>query len=694
MKDSTIVMRRNHFAVHSLVYSPLIVLALLAGAVQVPAALTNWISSLDISQVEQALGEPQADKSPGGHQMSISGVSFTNGLSTCAPSQFVICVGGNAQSFSALVGVDDEALKGKGVAAFEVVGDGRTLWKGREMRAGDPAEPVNVSLAGVKQLTLLVEGRKRGFNPADWANASVVMTNGLPYALTIRKEEAVILTPKPSPVPRINGAKVFGVRPGRPFLYTISATGDRPMTFAANGLPSGLQFDPQTGRITGSLKEEGTYNVTLGAKNQMGVAKRGLRIVCGPQIGLTPALGWNSWNCLGETLSAEKIKAAADAMVASGLINHGWTYINIDTCWQMNPNRADDPTRQGPARDPAGYINPNLRFPDMKGLVDYIHSLGLKAGIYSSPGPWDCLGSVGSLDQELLDAQQYERWGFDYLKYDWCSYAPIVEERRNLSKPFVSTLTNWINSFPENNRDYMRPFAIMRTALNTVNRDIVYSICQYGMSNVWQWGADVGGNSWRTTGDIVDLWAGVQFDYQKSVSGIGFSQGSLAQYAGPGHFNDPDMLVVGKVGGWEANLHPTRLTPNEQYTHISLWCLLSAPLLIGCDMTQLDPFTLGLLSNDEVLDVDQDPLGRQASCVSKDGSLEVWAKDLEDGSKAVGLFNRGYSSATVKAKWSDLGLEGKQKVRDLWRQKNLGTSNGEFTAKVPRHGVVLVKISK
>ena len=189
------------------------------------------------------------------------------------------------------------------------------------------------------------------------------------------------------------------------------------------------------------------------------------------------------------------------------------------------------------------------------------------------------------------------------------------------------------------------------------------------------------------------MWADREAGYQRSVSGIGFSQGSLAQYAEPGHFNDPDMLVVGKVG-WGRNLHPTRLTPNEQYTHISLWCLLSAPLLIGCDMTQIDPFTLNLLSNDEVLDVDQDPLGQQASRVSKVGPLEVWTKDLENGSKAVGLFNRGYSAATVTARWSDLGWAGKHKVRDLWRQKDLGIYNDQFMAKVPRHGVVLVKIWK
>ena len=601
---------------------------------------------------------------------------------------------GQAQSFSALVGVDDEVGKGKGSMTFSVVGDGRTLWKSKEMHGGNAAEAVKISLAGVKQLSLLVEGSKSDFNHADWANASIVMGNGFPYAVTIRKEKAVILTPRPSPRPRINSPKIFGVRPGTPFLYTIAAAGNRPMTFAVDGLPSGLQLNPRTGRITGSLKEKGKYEVTLRAKNKLGMATRKLRIICGAQIGLTPAMGWNSWNCFGETVSAERVKAAADAMVTSGLINHGWTYINIDACWQVNLWHTNDPTMRGTRRGPNGYIIPNRRFPDMKGLVDYIHSLGLKAGIYSSPGPYDCAGGVGSFDHELTRCPANMPNGVSItLNTTGVPTSRNWKCSGNLSKSFVSTLTNWINSLSENHRDEMRPYAIMGAALKRVNRDIIFSMCQYGMGNVWEWGAEVGGNSWRTTGDIVDLWADREAGYQRSVSGIGFSQGSLAQCAGPGHFNDPDMLVVGKVG-WGKNLHPTRLTPNEQYTHISLWCLLSAPLLIGCDMTQMDPFTLSLLSNDEVLAVDQDPLGQQASRVSKDGRLEVWAKDMEDGSKAVGLFNRGYNSATVTVKWSDLGLIGKHKVRNLWRQKNLGTFNDEFTAKVSRHGVVLVKISK
>jgi alpha-galactosidase len=481
---------------------------------------------------------------------------------------------------------------------------------------------------------------------------------------------AVVLTPKASPKPRINSAKVFGVRPGSPFLFTIAATGDRPMTFAAAGLPAGLQLDPKTGRITGLLTTKGESVVTFRAQNALGVAEQKFKIVCGTQIGLTPAMGWNSWNCFASAVTAGHVRDAADAMVKSGLINHGWTYINIDDFWEVNPRRTNDASLQGPERDAAGRILPNPRFPDMQGLADYVHGLGLKIGLYSSPGPTTCGGCIGSWQHEDLDAKQYGGWGFDYLKYDWCSYSRVAG-------------TNGGNqgNFPLEVRQ--QPYRVMRAALDQVPRDILFSFCQYGDGNVWEWGAQLGGNSWRTTGDITDTW--------NSLSNIGFSQAGHEKYAGPGHFNDPDMLIVGQVG-WGPRLHPTRLNPEEQYTHISLWCLLDSPLLIGCDMTQLDEFTLGLLTNDEVLEVNQDPLGRQAGRVAQDGLLEVWAKDMEDGSKAVGLFNRGENETMVTAKWADLGVTGRQTVRDLWRQQDLGAFTGEFHTAVPRHGVVLVKV--
>jgi alpha-galactosidase len=598
--------------------------------------------------------------------MSINGQTYEEGIGTHADSVFLIDLDRKAKRFTAMAGVDDEVGDNGGSVVFRVAGDGKDMYNSGLVRNHQAARKVDVDVTGIKTLVLMVEGGEDGINydHADWANARIEYEGTKPQAVDAPKEDAVILTPKPSPKPRINSARVFGVRPGNPFLYTIAVTGDRPMTFAAEGLPEGLFVDSKTGMINGSLKQKGEYAVTLSAKNGLGEAKRKLKIVCGPRIGLTPALGWNSWNCFAGAVTAEKAKAAADAMVKSGLINHGWTYINIDDYWEIKPSATDDPTLQGSQRDAQGRILPNKRFPDMKALTDYVHSLGLKIGLYSGPGPWTCGGCVASYQHEEQDARSYGEWGFDYLKYDWCSYGDI--EKGN-------TLAG-----------YMKPYQVMRAALDKVPRDIMYSLCQYGMGDVWEWGDQVGGNSWRTTGDITDSWG--------SMAGIGFAQAGHEKFAGPGHFNDPDMLVVGKVG-WGPSLHPTHLSPNEQYTHISLWCLLASPLLIGCDMTQMDDFTMNLLTNDEVLDVSQDPLGRQAGRVSQDGRLEVWAKDMEDGSKAVGLFNRGELEAPVKATWQALGIKGKQKVRDLWRQKDLGAFSDQFEAKVPRHGVVLVRIT-
>ncbi len=490
-------------------------------------------------------------------------------------------------------------------------------------------------------------------NPEKPAYAEISFTDTKSgQSVTEKMELPYILTPAVKKEPRINGAKIFGVRPWAPFFFKVAATGQPPLTYYAKGLPEGLKIDSTSGQIKGVVKKKGTYLVDLSVKNGLGTANRQLKIVCGNTLSLTPPLGWNSWNCWGLSVSDEKIRHSAEAMKSSGLIDHGWTYINIDDGWEDK-------------HDKDGNIIPNYKFPDMHALCSFVHSLGLKIGIYSSPGPKTCGGYEGSYTFEEKDAGTYASWGIDYLKYDWCSYSSI---------------------FPVPNKAELKlPYEVMRDALHKVDRDIHYSLCQYGMGKVWEWGATVDGNSWRTTGDIEDTW--------ESLSGIGFSQSQCSPYAAPGHWNDPDMLVVGWVG-WGPALHYTRLTPGEQYTHISLWCLLSAPLLIGCDLDQLDPFTLNLLTNDEVLAVNQDPLGRQATQVKANESWQIWIKDLEDGSKVIGLFNLTEAPLNVPVDMKEIKLNGRWNMRDLWRQKDLGEVENHFDINVLPHGVMLVKIAK
>ena len=654
---------------------------LVSGLAAKSMATTVWLEDLDLSVVSQGWGDPHKNLSVDNHPLSIDGQAFNRGLGTHAVSTLYIDLKGSALSFSANVGVDGEEQNSTASVNFFVIGDGKTLWSSGVMKGNDPAKSFSVNLTGITNLLLKVDTATGdiSFDHADWADAKFEMVgDALPETRNAPQEPAIILTPAPSPKPRINGAQIFGVRPGSPFLFTVAATGDRPMTFSASGLPKRLRIDPNTGSITGSLARAGEYNVTLHAKNALGTAHRKFKIVCGNQIALTPPMGWNSWNCFAWAVSEDKVKAAADAMVRSGLINHGWTYINVDDFWQNNRS-SSDPTLQGAFRNTNGFIVPNARFPDMKGMADYIHSLGLKAGLYSSPGPWTCGGCAASWRHEADDAQTYANWGFDYLKYDWCSYGDIADGKDTNA----IDVPTWAESHGTNDQAVASyPYGLMGDLLRYQNRDILFSLCQYGMDDVWKWGDSVSGNTWRTTGDINDSWS--------SMSNIGFNQDKMAPYAKPGNWNDPDMLVVGKVG-W-GNLHPTRLTPNEQYTHISLWCLLSAPLLIGCDMTQLDAFTLNLLENDEVIAVDQDPLGKQATTVAKTGDTRVYAKVLADGSTTVGLFNLGETESQVQVNWSDIGLKGKLHVRDLWRQKNLGKFANSFTATVPRHGVVLIRV--
>jgi len=369
-------------------------------------------------------------------------------------------------------------------------------------------------------------------------------------------------------------------------------------------------------------------------------------------LALTPPMGWNTWNKFACNVSEELVKGAADAMVSSGMKDAGYQYIVIDDCWQEK-------------RDDKGNVVPYAdRFPNgMKAVADYVHSKGLKFGIYSDAGKKTCGGKPGGLGHEYQDAISYASWGVDYLKYDWCNTVP--------------------------GQDAKASYKNIREALDSSGRPIVLSICEWGSHEPWLWGEEAGGNLWRTTGDIQDRWAGKK----EWAPGICCNNGVLAivdqneplySHAGPGHWNDPDMLEVGNGG----------MTTTEYRSHFSLWAIMAAPLMAGNDIRNMTPEIRDILTNKEVIAIDQDALGQQGRRVGKDGDLEVWSKQLQDGSRAVLLLNRGSSQQTVTANWEQIGYPAhlNATVRDLWAHKDLGRSTGKFSAPVESHGVVVVTV--
>lgn len=370
-------------------------------------------------------------------------------------------------------------------------------------------------------------------------------------------------------------------------------------------------------------------------------------------LALTPPMGWNTWNKFGCNVSDRLVRSIADAMVKSGMKDAGYQYVVIDDCWQVKRDERANIVVD-PERFPAG----------MKALADYVHSLGLKFGIYSDAGSQTCAGRPGGLGHEYQDALTYASWGVDYLKYDWCH-----------------TLSG---------QDAKASYANIRAALDASGRAIALSICEWGTHQPWLWGEEVGGNLWRTTGDIQDRWGGKEkwpdgSCCSNGVMAILDEQVGLESFAGRGHWNDPDMLEVGNGG----------MTTTEYRSHFSLWAILAAPLIAGNDLRTMTPEIRDILTNNEVIAVDQDALGREGRRVSKQGDLEVWAKQIEDGSRAVILLNRGSSEQPITVNWEKIGYPGhlSATVRDLWAHKDLGKFTGKFSAPVESHGVVLVRVT-
>ncbi len=531
---------------------------------------------------------------------------------------------------------------------------------------------------------ILIAGNAGNNGHAAWGEAQIEFMGQAPIAVAAPAVGRVRLTPPASPLPRLNGARIFGVRPGAPLLFQIAASGQRPLRFSAK-LPKGVRLDAQTGLLTGALAKKGRYSVPVTVSNALGQAKRDLIIQVGDDILLTPPMGWNSWYQMSESVSDAGVRKVARAMKDKGLTDYGWTYVNIDDCWQ------------GERGGPELALQPNERFPDMTAMCDFLHGHGLKAGIYSTPWIGTYAGFRGStaplpggtypaalppgkrLQAGQIfgrspgvrrlqmnksgphwffdrDARQIAAWGFDYIKMDWnpndgATTARIASDLRASGRDIALSLSNHA------------PFE---------NAAHLSSLAQ----------------AWRNTTDIHDNWG--------SILGIANAQERWLPFTRPGHWNDPDMLQIGDIGvpnQFNTVSKPTNLTPDEQYFQVSLWSLLSAPLLLSCDISSLDDFTLGLVTNAEVIAVDQDVLGKPARRIPLGENRFAWVKPLEDGSLAVGLFNTDEIEGEVSFPLQSLGLGRTFKVRDVWRQKDLGQFSGEFKTLVNSHGVVLLRLS-
>ena len=645
------------------------------------SARTIWLDDLVLQHFSDGIRPVKSKTNYGDDSIKIGGVYFKHGIGAQSVSVLAFYLDNKAKGFTAMIGADDKGNPAIPVK-FYIVGDRKVLFESNEMRPGDAAQKVVINLEGIERMGLLIKdtvggvGNKRTY--ANWANAQLEMIgNHLPTRFP-DDTNRYILTPASPKSPRINTAKIIGATPGNPLQLLIATTGTRPMHFSVTGLPAGLKLDRNTGIISGSVTRPGSYDVTLGAVNRYGTNKKRILIKIGDTIALTPPMGWNGWNCWETAIDKEKVIASANAMVKTGLRDHGWTYINIDDSWQ------------GSRYGPLNALQPNEKFPGIKNMFDYIHSLGLKGGLYSTPyiasyggypGASSAMPQGGETHQTIMtnrrafnhidkyrfekeDALQMADWGADFLKYDWRIDAASTER--------------------------------MSTALKKSGRDIVFSLSNSApFADVDEWVRL--SNMYRTGPDIRDSW--------ESLYQLAFSLDKWAPYAGHGHWNDPDMMIVGQVTiGPE--LHPSHLTPAEQFSHISIYSLLGAPMLIGCPIETLDDFTLNLLTNDEIIAIDQDPLGKSARLLANYNGVEIWVKQLEDESYAVGLFNTDNYGKTPQSyfRWKDeqqklfefdfakVGLGGKWQLRDVWRQRGLGVHAGKFDTHISHHGVVMLKM--
>ncbi|NQU41727.1 alpha-galactosidase [bacterium] len=511
------------------------------------------------------------------------------------------------------------------------------------------------------------------------------------YDARIGKKE--ILTPAPAKFPRINGPKVYGARPGKQFIYRLPTQGERPIQFAVQGLPDSLKLDAGKGIITGvTPATKGDYPMTFVAKNALGKAERAFKLVVGDRMALTPPTGWNHWGGHASNINDGIIRAAADLFVERGLADVGFQYVSIDDGWpRLSPKdyriKVIDPGNEryirikkgidfdkvvGEPRDANGNILPNGYFPDMKALTDYIHSFGLKAGIYSSPGRHTCNSLTGSCEHEQQDAEQYAEWGFDLLKYDMCTGVGVLGGLRKETPGL-------------HQKEFWRPMA---EYLRATDRDFLMNLCQYGKEDPWEWAPEIGYHTWRIGGDLNKK---VQTYFDVALR----AATECREYSKPGQWNDPDFLHVGHQVNTSGNhfepSKPCALSTNQEYQYVTLWSIICAPFFVSNDVLNVSDFTIGLLSNADVLNINQDELGHVAKVLrNEEGREAVMVKNLANGSRALGVFNRNSEQErVVEVGWDEIGESGEKKVYDVWRQKDLGTRAGGISVRLSPNGVGL-----
>lgn len=629
-----------------------------------------YLGDLAINNIRNGWGTSQWNKSIGGNTLTMKGIRYEHGVGVHGPVDVIVSLeGSDATRFTALLGIDDEAngQGDQGNCLYTILKNGKQPVQNGQLRRTD-TQPValDIDITGWRYLVVRIENGVggNGNDHVDLADARLYYdtTKDLPQLLA---EASFNLRPA--------CATTFYSLPGVRLMNKLRVN-DESAQISVSGLPAGLSFNAARNLVEGVISTPGTYHYTLTATSALDQMEQDITLIVSPDlVSPAPAMTWISWNVYDYNVNEEKILRTADLMKSLGLADLGWQYIVIDDAWQAGNDHSLHREADGTPKADA------TKFPHgMKYVADRLHSLGLKAGIYSDAAASTCGGFIGSYGHEDTDAQAYARWGFDFLKYDYCGA-------------------------PQDSASAHRRYAAMRRALDATGRPFFLNICEWGHFQPWIWGAQAGGNQWRISDDIRDTWR----HPDTSGSLLGFIQvldrcKGLAYYAGPNHYNDMDMMCVGLYGkGSPSSVHglPDALkgmTTTEYQTQFSMWAMLAAPLTLSFELANINDDTRRILSNTEVIALNQDLMGQQALCLNPDENVETYVKDLENGDMAVALLNRGTAPATASFSAEDLFLDpaGRYAVRDLWLHQNVDTlSTGRFAVSVAPHETKVYRLS-